>query len=224
MAICKDVSSSFFSSSSSSSLPFHGATDPSSGFMPTPAPEAKSSAALRIHSEAEKRRRDRINAHLSTLRRMIPDSSKMDKASLLGRVIEQVKCLKRKASEISRESTVPREVNEVSVKCSINHNLKHKSSSHDDDVYIEASVCCEDRPHLFAELSEAFQNMRLKTVKAEVTSFGGRVHNVFTLCLEMGNESVNLSSFKEAITQALDTIASRDIKPSSTFLSKRRRC
>ena len=30
--------------------------------------------ALKIHSEAERRRRERINAHLATLRRMIPDA------------------------------------------------------------------------------------------------------------------------------------------------------
>lgn len=42
-----------------------------------PASEARDSAALRIHSEAERRRRERINAHLSTLRRMIPNSTKV---------------------------------------------------------------------------------------------------------------------------------------------------
>jgi hypothetical protein len=38
------------------------------------ATEAK---ALKIHSEAERRRRERINAHLATLRRMIPDTKQV---------------------------------------------------------------------------------------------------------------------------------------------------
>jgi hypothetical protein len=35
---------------------------------------AEAQEALKIHSEAERRRRERINAHLATLRRMIPDA------------------------------------------------------------------------------------------------------------------------------------------------------
>lgn len=35
------------------------------------------SQALKVHSQAEKRRRERINAHLSTLRRMVPDTNKV---------------------------------------------------------------------------------------------------------------------------------------------------
>jgi hypothetical protein len=52
--------------------------------VPPAAPELSSSSgsgrsatearALKIHSEAERRRRERINAHLTTLRRMVPDA------------------------------------------------------------------------------------------------------------------------------------------------------
>jgi hypothetical protein len=35
---------------------------------------ATEARALKIHSEAERRRRERINAHLTTLRRMVPDT------------------------------------------------------------------------------------------------------------------------------------------------------
>lgn len=39
--------------------------------------EAKALAALKSHSEAERRRRDRINAHLSTLRGLVPCTEKV---------------------------------------------------------------------------------------------------------------------------------------------------
>jgi hypothetical protein len=32
---------------------------------------------MRIHSEAERRRRERINAHLATLRRILPDAKQV---------------------------------------------------------------------------------------------------------------------------------------------------
>lgn len=39
--------------------------------------EAKALAALKSHSEAEKRRRERINGHLSTLRGLVPSNEKV---------------------------------------------------------------------------------------------------------------------------------------------------
>ena len=39
--------------------------------------EAKAFAALKSHSEAERRRRERINAHLATLRGLVPCTEKV---------------------------------------------------------------------------------------------------------------------------------------------------
>lgn len=41
-------------------------------------PEEKVVAALKSHSEAERRRRERINAHLNTLRGLVPCTEKVD--------------------------------------------------------------------------------------------------------------------------------------------------
>lgn len=40
--------------------------------------EAKAKEALKNHSEAERRRRERINTHLSTLRSLLPTTGKVD--------------------------------------------------------------------------------------------------------------------------------------------------
>ncbi|KAL5576685.1 hypothetical protein UlMin_018384 [Ulmus minor] len=66
--------------------------------------EDKAIAASKSHSQGEKRRRDRINAQLATLRKLIPKYDKMDVAALLGSVIDQVKDLKRKAMEVSKKN------------------------------------------------------------------------------------------------------------------------
>ncbi|EXB78100.1 hypothetical protein L484_004801 [Morus notabilis] len=77
----------------------------------------KSVEALKNHSEAEKRRRARINAHFDTLRGLIPGAKKMDKASLLAEVISHLKDLKRKAAEASEDSdcVIPKDIDEVKV-------------------------------------------------------------------------------------------------------------
>ncbi|XP_039144532.1 putative transcription factor bHLH107 [Dioscorea cayenensis subsp. rotundata] len=164
--------------------------------------EDGTASALRIHSQAEKRRRERINARLSTLRRMIPDSNKMDKASLLGKVIEQVKDLKRKAMDIAKLQTIPSETNEVIVE-----------SKGDDKpiMYIKASICCDDRPDLLADLMQAFQGLRVRAVKADMISLGGRVRNVFVLCKKDSQGNVCMNSLKDSIKEVLARIASSDV-------------
>ncbi|CAM0879653.1 unnamed protein product [Alopecurus aequalis] len=184
-----------------------------------------SARALKIHSEAERRRRERINAHLASLRRMIPDTEQMDKATLLARVVDQVKCLKRRAKEATRLTPpVPPETDDVSVEC---------YTGDDVCMYMKASVSCDDRPDLLAGLVRALHDLRLRTVRAEVASIGGRVQHVFTLCSQEEDGGgarcvVGVGSMKEAVRQALAKVASPELvygssSSSLSFQSKRQR-
>lgn len=181
---------------------------------------ATEARALKVHSEAERRRRERINAHLATLRRMVPDTRQMDKATLLARVVEQVKLLKSKASEAittTQSTPLPPETDEVSIEL-------HTGA--DRSVYIRASISCADRPDLVAGLAQAFHGLRLKTVRANMTSLGGRARHVFVLCMEDGwgsaGAGASLRSLKEAVRQALARVASPETAyGSSPFQSKR---
>ncbi|XP_066308403.1 putative transcription factor bHLH107 isoform X2 [Miscanthus floridulus] len=186
---------------------------------------ATEARALKIHSEAERRRRERINAHLATLRSMIPDTTRqMDKATLLARVVEQVKLLKREASEATTQSTtLPPETDEVSIEL---------NTGADRVIYIRASISCDDRPDLVAGLAQAFHGLRLRTVRADMTSLGGRARHVFVLCKckEEGwgsgsaGPSASLRSLKEAVRQALARVASPETAYGSRpFQSKRHR-
>ncbi|KAK3163952.1 hypothetical protein QOZ80_1AG0010630 [Eleusine coracana subsp. coracana] len=184
------------------------------------ATEAK---ALKIHSEAERRRRERINAHLATLRRMIPDTKQMDKATLLAMVVDQVKALKRKASEVTRSMPLPPESDEVSIECYTGDDAAGIVGSNK-ILYIKASVSCDDRPDLIAGIIQAFHDLRLRALRADVSSLGGRVQHVFTLCKEDGSTGASLRSLKEAVRQALAKVASPEtVYGSSPFQSKRQR-
>jgi hypothetical protein len=150
----------------------------------------------------------------------------MDKATLLARVVEQVKLLKRKASEATTQSTpLPPETDEVSIEL-------HTGA--DKVIYVRASISCDDRPDLVAGLAQAFHGLRLKTVRADMTSLGGRARHVFVLCKEEGwggagvgvgvGASASLRSVKEAVRQALARVASPETAyGSSPFQSKRQR-
>lgn len=92
-----------------------------------------------------------------------------DKASLLGEVIEHVKLLKRQTSLIAETSEVPTESDELIVNGGDDQNGK---------FMIKASLCCEDRSDLLPDLINTLKSLRLRTLKAEITTLSGRVKNV----------------------------------------------
>ncbi|RWR86486.1 transcription factor bHLH30-like protein [Cinnamomum micranthum f. kanehirae] len=182
--------------------------------------EAKAKEALKNHSEAERRRRERINTHLSTLRSLLPTTGKMDKASLLAEVISQVKELKRHAAEISKGSNVPSDVDEVRVEPDNDGTNKGSFS-------IKASLSCEDRPELLSDLKETLHALRMKTVRAEISSLGGRVKNVFVMTCEGHVNDVDRRSFASSVHQALkavlDRVSSTEFSPRTALPNKRQR-
>ncbi|THG04352.1 hypothetical protein TEA_014975 [Camellia sinensis var. sinensis] len=167
--------------------------------------DAKALAASKSHSEAERRRRERINNHLAKLRSLLPSTTKTDKASLLAEVIQHVKELKRQTSLIAETSPVPTEVDELSVDA---------SDDEDGKFLIRASLCCEDRSDLLPDLIKTLKALRLRTLKAEITTLGGRVRNVLFITGEEDSDSGDqqqqqqqqycLSSIQEALKAVME--------------------
>ncbi|XP_071735668.1 transcription factor bHLH30-like [Rutidosis leptorrhynchoides] len=165
--------------------------------------DAKALAASKSHSEAERRRRERINNHLAKLRSLLPSTTKTDKASLLAEVIQHVKELKLQTSIIAEQSPVPTELDELTVE---------NASDKDGKLVIRASLCCEDRSDLLPDLIKTLKALRLKTLKAEITTFGGRVKNVLFITSDdhlnenEDQEMVNfwISTIQEALKQVME--------------------
>ncbi|KAL2233441.1 transcription factor bHLH30 [Sesamum indicum] len=170
--------------------------------------DAKALAASKSHSEAERRRRERINNHLARLRSLLPSTTKTDKASLLAEVIQHVKELKRQTSQLAETSPVPTEIDELTV--------DNYASDEDGKWVLKASICCEDRPDLLPDLIKALKALRLKTVKAEITTLGGRVRNVLFITgeeeysnsweqeQEQEQEQYSINSIQEALKAVME--------------------
>uniref|UniRef100_A0ACD5ZU51 Uncharacterized protein n=1 Tax=Avena sativa TaxID=4498 RepID=A0ACD5ZU51_AVESA len=148
--------------------------------------DTKALAASRSHSEAERRRRQRINSHLSRLRSLLPNTTKTDKASLLAEVIEHVKELKRQTSammadaddEVPLQLLLPTEADELAVEAAADEEGR---------FVVRASLCCEDRQDLIPDIARALVALRLRARRAEIATLGGRVRNVL-LITEVGEE------------------------------------
>ncbi|OMO51235.1 hypothetical protein CCACVL1_29916, partial [Corchorus capsularis] len=68
---------------------------------------SRRSRAAAIHNLSERRRRDRINQKMKTLQKLVPNSSKTDKASMLDEVIEYLKQLQAQLQMMSMRSSMP---------------------------------------------------------------------------------------------------------------------
>ncbi|KAK1293811.1 hypothetical protein QJS10_CPA16g01185 [Acorus calamus] len=172
-----------------------GTTLLSSLFPPHHDEGLSAAAASKNHREAEKRRRERINSHLQRLRSLLPCNSKTDKASLLAKVVEHVRDLKQRTSDDIAKCTdvLPSETDEISVLHVVgrHHRLNQRS------VY-KATLCCEDRLDLLPELIKTLKSLRLKTLKAEMSTLGGRARNVLIIAGEEEEEE------EEALKSVVD--------------------
>lgn len=182
--------------------------------------DARSALALKSHSEAERRRRERINGHLSTLRRMVPCTDKLDKAGLLAEVINHIKKLKGDAIEIAKVCTIPSDSDQLTVE------IEHEGAS-SNSFFIKASFCCDDRPELLTDLKQMLMSLELKTIHAEISTLGGRVKFVFLMTGEGISNDLERHLFTTSVHRALKSVlggtGSADYVPNTCFISKRRR-
>ncbi|KAI4307488.1 hypothetical protein L6164_030667 [Bauhinia variegata] len=157
--------------------------------------ERKSTEACKSHRDAERRRRQRINAHLSTLRTLLPNTAKSDKASLLAEVVQHVKELRKQAVDVARRhygslscSSSSGEAGSESAETEtwpFPGECDEATLSYCDDAgeprLLKATLCCEDRPNLNRDLIQAIRSVRGKAVRAEMMTVGGRTKSVVVM-------------------------------------------
>ncbi|XP_015956582.1 putative transcription factor bHLH107 [Arachis duranensis] len=170
--------------------------------------DAKALAALKNHSEAERRRRERINGHLATLRGLVSSTDKMDKATILAKVVSQVKELQRNAMEASKGLLIPTDFDEVEVE----PYEDHRSMSY------KASICCDYRPEILFDLRHTLDALELQLVRAETSTLEGRMKNVFVYRCCKGKGDNNNTEACQALARNVQKALSRVIDKASNAL------
>ena len=95
------------------------------------------------------------------------------------RVVCQLKDLKRKAAETSQPLPIPAEANGVTVDCYTGAAAVGYGRP---ATYIRASVSCDERPGLLADLAGAFRGLRLRPMRADMASPSESGHGVSSCC------------------------------------------
>lgn len=136
-------------------------------------------------------------------------------------MIQHVKELKRQTSVIAETSPVPTETDELIV---------DDASDEEGKFVIKASLCCEDRSDLLPDLIKTLKALRLRTLKAEITTLGGRVKNVLFITGEEDSSSSEeqqqqqycISSIQEALKAVMEKSGGGDESNSSGSVKRQR--
>lgn len=136
-------------------------------------------------------------------------------------MIQHVKELKRQTSVIAETNPVPTEMDELIV---------DDASDEEGKFVIKASLCCEDRSDLLPDLIKTLKALRLRTLKAEITTLGGRVKNVLFITGEEDSSSSEeqqqqqycISSIQEALKAVMEKSGGGDESNSSGSVKRQR--
>ncbi|KAL0449470.1 UNVERIFIED_CONTAM: Transcription factor [Sesamum latifolium] len=153
--------------------------------------EAKAAAASNSHKEAERRRRKRINGHIATLKSILPNTIKTDKASLLGETVRLVKELKKTTAELTAiNAETNGELSTTSLTLMFPSETDDLNVCHcENSGLIRAAFSCDDRPEMIPELIQALKSAEAKVVRAEMSTVGGRTKSVLWVKLGTTGES-----------------------------------
>ncbi|GAB2303403.1 hypothetical protein Dimus_037394 [Dionaea muscipula] len=185
---------------------------------------AVAAGSSKSHSLAEKRRRDRINAQLTSLRKLIPKSEKMDKASLLATTVDHIKDLKLKTIEINKFLSVPVDSDEVTVEPYAGQEADSNEVTGNKNILFNVTFCCEDRRELFQELISALKDLKLSIVGGDIACLGGRIRTNLALGKEEDGEEDHVCTtiLKQSLKAVLGRIIS-SAAPNFRVTSRRQR-
>ncbi|KAG7544648.1 Helix-loop-helix DNA-binding domain superfamily [Arabidopsis suecica] len=157
--------------------------------------ESKEVAAKK-HSDAERRRRLRINSQFATLRTILPNLVKQDKASVLGETVRYFNELKKMVQDIP---TTP----------SLEDSLRLGHCNNNRDL-ARVVFSCSDRDGLMSEVAESMKAVKAKAVRAEIMTVGGRTKCALFVQGVNGNEG--LVKLKKSLKPVVNGKSSSEAK------------
>lgn len=168
------------------------------------------------HVEAERQRREKLNQRFYALRAVVPNISKMDKASLLGDAIAYINELqaKLKIMEADRErfGSTSRDASLVEV----NANAEQSNQAPDVDIQATAAnevvvrVSCPLNSHPASRVIQAFQEAQVTVLNSKLSTANDTVFHTF-LVKSQGSEQMT----KEKLTAAFSR-ESNSLEPLSS--------
>ncbi|XP_041021827.1 transcription factor bHLH35-like [Juglans microcarpa x Juglans regia] len=186
-----------------------------SGYYDSSSPDGAASSAASKNIVSERNRRKKLNDRLFALRAVVPNISKMDKASIIKDAIKYIQELQEQERRIQAEI---KELESLKSKKNLGYDfeeelpilLKSKKKIRTDQFYdsggsrtspievlelratymgdktVVVSLACSKRTDTMVKLCEVFESLKLKIITTNITAFSGRL--VKTVVVEAEEE------------------------------------
>ncbi|KAK7281181.1 hypothetical protein RIF29_08935 [Crotalaria pallida] len=193
-----------------------------SGYYDSSSPDGAASSAASKNIVSERNRRKKLNERLFALRSVVPNISKMDKASIIKDAIEYIQHLHEQEKIIQGEIM---ELESGVLKMNPNYDfeqdlpvLLRSKKKRMDQLYdcvsprnspievlelrvtymgektVVVNLTCSKRRDTIVKLCEVFESLKLKIITANITSFSGRL--LKTVFIEADEEEKDLLQIK----------------------------
>ncbi|XP_059461233.1 transcription factor bHLH35 [Corylus avellana] len=185
-----------------------------SGYYDSSSPDGAASSAASKNIVSERNRRRKLNERLFALRAVVPNISKMDKASIIKDAIEYIQELHEQERRIQAEimeleSGKSKKNSGYGFEQELPILLRSKKKKTDQfydsggprtspievlelratymgEKTVVVSLTCSKRTDTMVKLCEVFESLKLKIITANITAFSGRL--VKTVFVEAGEE------------------------------------
>ncbi|XVF73014.1 hypothetical protein PTKIN_Ptkin12aG0167600 [Pterospermum kingtungense] len=138
------------------------------------------------HVEAERQRREKLNQRFYALRAVVPNISKMDKASLLGDAIAYINELQAKLKVMEAEREKFGSTSRESAALDPNQNAENHFRAPDIDVQavhdeVVVTVSCPLDSHPASRVIQAFKEAEINVLESKLVAAGDTVFHTFVI-------------------------------------------
>ncbi|XP_022734833.1 transcription factor bHLH13-like isoform X2 [Durio zibethinus] len=138
------------------------------------------------HVEAERQRREKLNQRFCALRAVVPNISKMDKASLLGDAIAYINELQAKLKVMESESEKFGSTSRDSAGLDPNPNVENHNRAPDIDVQaahdeVVVRLSCPLDTHPASRLIQTFKEAQIDVVESKLVTADDTVFHTFVI-------------------------------------------
>ncbi|OIT07441.1 PREDICTED: transcription factor bHLH13-like [Nicotiana attenuata] len=163
------------------------------------------------HVEAERQRREKLNQRFYALRAVVPNISKMDKASLLGDAIAYITEMQKKLRDMESErelrlGSTSRDA--MAAEDSPNSDIQIRGP----DINVEAAndevivrVSCPLESHPISRVIQTFKEAQINVVESKLSAGNGTVFHTFVL-KSSGSDQLTKEKLLAALSSESDSL------------------